>query len=147
VRPFFADQVQASINLNSAQITEEQRAYLFIVSNLCRGKETIIAAHKAKPLNRYAILPGKTFAASAKSPEKYKILRLVSNDVVVQNEKTQKVVSIPIDTLLKDWSSKGFKEISFIDRIISTVKEVLGPVLGVFLTASLVAWLIDKLSE
>lgn len=98
-------------------------------------------------LNRYSILPGKTFAASAKSKEKYKVLRLVANDVIVQNLKTQKVQTIQIDVLLKEWAAQGFQEISLLGDIIDTIKNILGPVLGVFLTAALISWITEKLGR
>ena len=149
MRPFFAEQVlHATTPRIAAPETEEKiRAHLFVISNLMEGRQSIHAAALVRPLTRYSIGPGKVFAPSAKSPDRFKILRLVADDVVIENERTRKVETVPINRLMRDWESRGMQEVSFIDQIVETVRKVLGPVLGAFLTASLIAWLMNHLSE
>jgi hypothetical protein len=143
---FFFKQTVDALAIADPQ-TEDQEQHLEMVRQclLPEVVERVEAATKA--LTRYSILPGKLFATSPRSKEKYKVLRLVSNDVVVENQQTRKVQTMNIDRLLKDWSQKGLREIHFLDDIIETVKSILGPVLGVFLTGALVSWLIQKLSN
>jgi len=146
-RPFFYDQVSTAINAFLLDSDDEERVHLLAILSTIDPETSLRTPITAatKPLNRYSILPGKTFAASAKSKDKFKILRLVADDVVVQNLKTQNVQTFPINKLLQKWSDQGFKEISFLDDIIETVKNLLGPTLGLFLTTALIAWLTEKL--
>jgi len=139
--------VTAAINSQLLEVGDLPRAHLQVVLTTLDPdlKTPLIAGTQA--LHRYSILPGKTFAASAKSKEKYKVLRLVANDVIVQNLKTQKVQTIQIDVLLKEWAAQGFQEISLLGDIIDTIKNILGPVLGVFLTAALISWITEKLGR
>lgn len=139
-KPFFFDKVIQAIDKSS------QHEHLEMVRQSLEAKpgETVLAA--SKTLTRYSILPGKTFATSTRAKDKYKVLRLVANDVVIETP-TGKVQTVNIDRLLKDWGDKGLKEIHFLDDIIETVKNILGPVLGVFLTGALISWLIQKLSN
>jgi hypothetical protein len=148
-RPYFYAQVSAAIDAQFLEAGDLPRAHLQAIRSTLDpelAKRTPLIAG-TQPLNRYSILPGKTFAASPKSKEKYKILRLVANDVIVQNLKTQKVQTVQIDVLLKEWASQGFQEISLLGDIIDTIKSVLGPVLGVFLTAALISWITEKLGR
>ena len=149
MRPFFADKVLlATTPLIAAPETEEKiRAHLFTISNLLEGRQTVHAATLVRPLTRYSIQPGKIFAPSAKSPDRFKVLRLIADDVVVENERTRKVDTVPINRLMRDWEARGMQEVSFIDQIVETIRKVLGPLLGAFLTASLIAWLMNHLSD
>jgi hypothetical protein len=145
-RPFFYESIAPKIHAALSDAKEKEKEHLQIVLNEmdCSGNRIVAAT---KPLNRYSILPGKTFSSSAKSKEKYKILRLVADDVVVQNTKSLKVETVQINKLLKNWSDKGFQEVSLLDEIIDTVKTILGPTLGIFLTTALIAWLTEKLMK
>ena len=120
-------------------------AHLSCIQRLWDDREFVLAA--TKPLNRYSIQTGKTFATSPADKEKYKVLRILADDVVVQNLRTNKIQTFNVNTLLKDWSDKGIKEVSLLDDIIQTVKNVLGPVLGTFLTVALIGWLTDKIGK
>jgi len=148
-KPFFYDRVAQEIQALLLDLDDTERVHLLTVLATIdpetAARTPVIAA--TKPLNRYSILPGKTFASSAKSKEKFKILRLVADDVVVQNLKSLDVQTLPINKLLQKWSDLGFKEISFLDDIIDTVKSLLGPTLGLFLTTALISWLIEKLAH
>jgi hypothetical protein len=147
--PFFAAKVSALIDTQMMDAPDLRRAHFHLILTTLdpRLSTSIPVTAGTKTLNRYSILPGKTFASSSKSKERHKILRLVSNDVVIQNLKTQKVRTVGIDQLLKEWSEQGFQEVSTLSEIIETVKAVLGPALGVFFTAALISWLTDKLSH
>lgn len=123
--------------------SDMERAHLVVVQQSLDGREQVVSG--VKPLNRYSIQQGKTFATSTKDRVKYKVLRVLADDVVLQDLSTQKVFTVQVDKLLKEWSEKGIKEISLLDDIIQTVKNVLGPVLGIFLTTALIAWLTEKL--
>ena len=146
-KPFFYDRVASKIQSCLLDSDDEERIHLLtILATIDPETASRIPITAAtKPLNRYSILPGKTFAASAKSKEKFKILRLVADDVVIQNLKSLDVQTLPINKLLLKWSGQGFKEISFLEEIIDTVKSLLGPTLGLFLTTALIAWLTEKL--
>ena len=136
-RPFFYNTLK---NLDS---TPEQRVLLATLFPMFSSSIPVLAGSKS--LNRYSILPGKTFSSSAGSKEKYKVLRLVADDVIYENTKTKKILTVPIGKLLREWESQGIKEITFVEDIIQSVKDLLGPVLGTFLTAALVSWLLEKL--
>lgn len=120
-----------------------QRAHLHVVQQVLDGREHVIAG--VKPLNRYSIQPGKTFAASPESKEKYKVLRVIADDIVLQDLRSKKIQTFQVDRLLADWAKRGIKEVSALEEIIRTVQQVLGPVLGIFLTSALISWLIDRL--
>ena len=66
---------------------------------------------------------------------------------MIQNMKTTRVETVSIDQLMKRFSDQKVQEITFMDELIETVKAILGPTLGVFLTGALVAWLAEKLSK
>ena len=120
-----------------------QRAHLIVIQQVLDGRERVIAG--VKPLNRYSIQPGKTFAASPDSKDKYKVLRVIADDIVLQDLRTKKIQTFQVDRLLADWAKRGIKEVSALEEIIRTVQQVLGPVLGIFLTSALISWLIDRL--
>lgn len=143
--PFFAPKAKKAINSVILESSLEDRSRLEIVSRFLDGHNIVLAGTKV--LNRYGVLPGKVFAASPKSKKKYKVLRLVADDVVIQELSSQKVETFNINKLLKKWSEEGVQEISLLDDIINTVKSVIGPVLGVFLTTALVSWLTEKISR
>jgi hypothetical protein len=142
--PFFGWKVLAAIDNEIMSVSAEEQQHLALVAHLIEGNRVTAAF---KTLNRYQIQPGKTFAASAKDKEKWKVLRLIANDVVLQNTKTSKIDVISIDQVMKRFNDQKMQEITFIDEIIETVKSVLGPALGVFLTGALAAWLMEKLSK
>lgn len=143
MRPFFYPSVAEQINSNLIKTEGPSKEHLQIVMSLMEGQSLITAG--TKTLNRYSVLPGKTFASSPKSKTKYKVLRLVADDVVIQDISSQKVETVQINKLLKRWAEEGVQEISLLDDIVSTVKSILGPALGVFLTAALISWIQDKL--
>lgn len=128
-----------------ASTHEVETAHLSCVMQLVDGRKMSLAG--VKPLNRYSILPGKTFATSVQAKEKYKVLRVLADDVVIQNLATQKVSTHQVNNLLQEWEQKGLKEVSLLEDILKTVKSVLGPVLGIFLTAALVNWLTSQLGK
>jgi hypothetical protein len=140
-RPFFFDKVIQAIR------TVPLNAHLEMVRQSLEGKQEQVVLAASKSLTRYSILPGRTFATSPRAKDKYKVLRLVANDVVIEKQPSGRVSTVNIDRLLKDWGDQGLKEIHFLDDIIETVKNLLGPVLGVFLTGALISWLIQKLSN
>jgi hypothetical protein len=140
---YLCKQVEPHINHAMLAATDIERAHLSIVQQALSGRTRIVAG--VKDLNRYSIQPGKTFAASAKSPEKYKVLRVIADDIVVQDLSTRKIITVQVDRLLQDWATRGIKEISLLEEIVQTVKNLLGPVLGIFLTSALLAWLTDQL--
>lgn len=142
------------------KLTNEQRVMVFsaldenesasgktIFNILTSAEPAQVLSALIKPLNRYQIQAGKVFGKSPKDPEKIKILRLVADDVVVQNINTQKVEVLNIDHLLHSLSNKGFKEVSLLDEILHAIKSIIGPVLGAYLTASLTKWIIDQLKS
>ena len=143
-QPTFGWKVLAAIDTEIGSVSPEEQQQLALVAHLIEGNR-VTSAYKT--LNRYQILPGKTFAPSSKSKEKWKVLRLVGNDVVVQNVQNQRIDTLPIDQLMKRFNDQKCQEVSLTDDLIETVKTVLGPTLGVFLTGALVAWLVDKLSK
>lgn len=138
-------QVEPHLNRVIVSANESQAAHLYVVKELMERRRTITSA--VKSLNRYSIQPGKTFGTSAKSPNKFKVLRVLADDIVVQDLSTQRIQTFQVDNLLKDWGAKGFKEISLLEDIIATVRTLLGPLLGIFLTAALVAWLNEKIGK
>lgn len=142
--PTFGWRVLAAIDTEIMSLPPEEQQQLLLVAHLIEGNRVTSAF---KTLNRYQIQPGKTFAAHAKDKEKWKILRLVSNDVVVQNTRTARIETLPIEHLMRRFNDQKIQEITLVDDLIETVKAVLGPALGVFLTGALVAWLVDKLSK
>lgn len=146
--PFFADQVLAEIDHQFFRASTEEQAHLYVVRSFIDGdafpRERVFSAYRS--LNRYQIQPGKTFASNAKDKNRTKVLRLVANDVVIQNVKTQKVETVSIDQCLKRFEEQKYKEVTLVDDLIETVKSVLGPALGVFLTGALISWLAEKLS-
>jgi hypothetical protein len=142
-KPFFYQKAKSSIEASIAGQGEQISTHLYVISEILEGNTPIVAG--TKTLNRYSILPGKTFAAGPKSKTKYKVLRLVADDVVVQDLNTQRVETVQVNKLLKRWSDEGIQEISLLDDIIATVKSILGPVLGAFLTAALISWISEKL--
>jgi hypothetical protein len=146
-KPFFFDKAIWALEATPPK-TPDQAQHLEMVRQCLMPEmdERTFLLAASKTLTRYSILPGKTFATSPRSKDKYKVLRLVANDVVIEAP-TGRVQTVNIDKLLKDWDQKGLKEIHFLDDIIETVKGVLGPVLGVFLTGALISWLIQKLSN
>lgn len=123
--------------------TDLQRAHLVVIQQVLDGQTRVVAG--VKPLNRYSVQPGKTFAASPNAKDKYKVLRVLGDDVVVQDLSSRKIQTFQVDRLLSDWANRGIKEISVLHDIIQTVKNVLGPVLGIFLTTALIAWLTEQL--
>ena len=141
--PFFYSQVTRSIQDQMENTPEAVKSHFEAILGALSGKERVVAGTKA--LNRYSILPGKVFAQNAKSKVKYKVIRLVADDVVLQNLSNDKIEVIQVNKLLKRWAEEGIQEISLLDEIISTVKSYLGPALGVFLTAALISWLTEKL--
>jgi hypothetical protein len=147
-KPFFHTPVTTAIDLQIMDVPDLQRAHFHAILAVIDPKlsQTTPVTAGVKALNRYSILPGKTFASSPKAKEKFKVLRLVANDVIVLNLRTQGIKTVAIDVLLKDWTSQGFQEITILSEIIDTVKAYLGPVLGAFLTGALIAWLAEKLS-
>lgn len=136
-------QVEPHINNAMVEATDLQRVHLSIVQHALDGRTQVVSG--IKDLNRYSIQPGKTFGASAKSSDKYKILRVIADDIVVQDLSTRKITTVQVDRLLQDWATRGIKEISLLEDIAQTVKNLLGPVLGIFLTTALIAWLADQL--
>jgi hypothetical protein len=144
-QPFFFDKVIQAIATVPLK-TSSDYEHLEMVRQCMLPEPDLRVLAATKTLTRYSILPGKTFATSPRSKDKYKVLRLVANDVVIEAP-SGRVQTINIDKLLKDWDQKGLKEIHFLDDIIETVKSVLGPALGVFLTGALISWLIQKLSN
>ena len=149
VRPFFYSPVSEAIQSQILEVSDQERAHLLAVLATIDPETALLTPVTAatKPLNRYSIMPGKTFAASPKAKEKYKILRLVADDVVFQNSKSLKVQTVPVNRLLQDWSAQGFQEVSLLSDIIETVKNLLGPMLGLFLTTALISWLTEKLGR
>jgi len=143
MKPFFYTAVTSAVQQAEPE-SDLARTHLYCVERIMAG-ETITGA--SKPLERYSILPGKTFASSPASKQKFKVLRLIQDDVVYQDLTTKRIETVPVDRLLRDWAQKGLREVSLADSIIETVREVLGPVLGSFLTAALISWLFDKLSR
>jgi hypothetical protein len=144
--PFFYEPVSkitTQILRDEHNYTSEERECAALIQAHLRG--TIVQSATTKRLNRYAIQPGKIFGANSKAPEKYKVLRLIVDDVVIQNISTQKVEVRDINRLLEEWDQKGVREISYLEELIQTVKNILGPFLGVFLTAALVKWLADQI--
>lgn len=142
---FFRAQVEPQINQAVLSATDLQRAHLSIIQHAMDGRTRVVSA--LKPLNRYSIQPGKTFAASPNDKNKYKVLRVIADDIVVQDLATKKVLTVQVDRLLKDWSARGIKEVSLLEDIINTVKQVLGPALGIFLTSALIAWLTQQIGK
>lgn len=118
----------------------------FLISSLLDGREPVTAA-STRRLNRYAVQPGKIFGTSSKSPDKYKVVRLLMDDVVVQDMQTRRTEVRNINSLLEEWDARGLKEISFMEELIQTIRSTLGPFLGVFLTAALVGWLTEQLQK
>lgn len=123
--------------------TDLQRAHLVVIQQVLDGQTRVVAG--VKPLNRYSVQPGKTFATSPNAKDKYKVLRVLGDDVVVQDLGNRKIQTFQVDRLLSDWASRGIKEISILHDIVQTVKNLLGPVLGIFLTTALIAWLTEQL--
>jgi len=142
---FCRARIQHSLNEKIPEVGNEARAHLAVVQMMLDGRSSVIAA--SKPLNRYSILPGKTFAANPASKEKYKVLRVIANDVVVQDLQTKKIQTFEIDQLLADWTRRNLQEVSLLEDILQTVKLVLGPVLGVFLTTALIGWLTQQIGK
>lgn len=142
---FFRTQVESHINNAFDSASELQRAHLSVIQQAMDGRSLVVSAVKA--LNRYSIQPGKTFAASPNAKEKYKVLRVIADDIVVQDLASRKVQTFQVDRLLKDWTDRGVKEISLLEDIVQTVKNVLGPVLGVFLTTALISWLTQQIGK
>lgn len=147
-QPFFARQVEPYLEhiLQHPRYTDNQKSAAFMVSAMMDRKQIVTGA-TVKPLNRYAVQPGKIFGIGSKSPEKYKVMRLLADDVVVMNLSTQRTQVRNINELLAEWSQKGIKEISFLEDLIGTVKAMLGPFLGVFLTGALIAWLYEQVQK
>lgn len=147
-RPFFGERIQPTLNhvLTAPKFTARQKSMAFFISSALNGKTPVMAA-TTKKLNRYAVQPGKIFGTSSKSPDKYKVLRLIQDDVVVQDMQTRKSEVRNINSLLDEWDRKGLKEISFLEELIGTIRSTLGPFLGVFLTAALVGWLTEQLQK
>lgn len=140
---FIKAQVEPKLNQAIIQASELERAHLYLIQQMLEKPTRIVAG--AKPLNRYSIQPGKTFAASTKSKEKFKVLRVLADDIVLQDLSSRKVYTVQVDRLLKEWSAQGIQEISLLEDIVQTVQNVLGPVLGIFLTTALIKWLSDML--
>lgn len=140
---FIRSHVEPHINGAIITATDEERVHLVLILQALEKRTQVVAF--AKPLNRYSIQQGKTFAASTKSQEKFKVLRVIADDVVLQDLRTNKVFTVQVDKLLKEWAERGIKEISLLEDIIQTVKHLLGPALGIFLTTALIAWLTEKL--
>ena len=147
-RPFFAGRIQPTLNhiLLASSFSEQQKAMAFLVSSALEGRDQVIGA-STKRLNRYAVQPGKIFGTSSRSPDKYKVIRLLGDDVVIQDMQTRRNEVRNINVLLDEWSRLGIKEISFLEELIQTIKSTLGPFLGVFLTAALVGWLTEQLQK
>lgn len=147
-RPFFYSQVAHKLNhmSHAPRYTDRQREVAFIVSAALEGRNQVLAATTHR-LNRYAVQPGKIFGTNSKSPDKYKVVRLIADDVVVQNMNTRKTEVRNINSLLDEWDRKAFKEISFLEELIGQIKSVLGPFLGVFLTAALIEWLTQQVQK
>lgn len=147
-QPFFTIYVLPQLNqiIHGTKYNEKEKSYAFMVSAMLEGKTHITGA-TTKPLNRYAVQPGKIFGQSSRSPEKYKVMRLLADDVVVMDLSTQRTQVRNINALLADWSQKGIREISFLEDLIGTVKSMLGPFLGVFLTGALISWLVKQVKE
>lgn len=148
MQPFFHDLVEPHLQaaMLNPDLPAKELSVLAWVDLQIQDQNPVLSQTILKPLNRYNILPGKTFASSAKSKDKFKVLRLVADDVVYQNLKNQEVKTVQIDKLLKEWSQKSFKEVTFVDEIVETVKSILGPALGTFLTAALVNWLLEQIT-
>lgn len=149
-RPFFAEQLSPILAriLASPKYSEEQKSGMFIISNLLYNPEaTQVTSATTKRLNRYAVQPGKIFGTGSKTPDKYKVIRLIQDDVVVQDMQTRKTEVRNINALLDEWDRRGLKEISFLEELIQTIRSTLGPFLGVFLTAALVGWLTEQLQK
>lgn len=149
-KPFFSKQISPILDniITSSQTTEEEKSVSFTVSHLLERNEThVVTAFTTKALNRYSIQPGKIFGTSAKHPEKYKVVRLIADDVVLHNFQTGRNEVRNINKLLEEWAQKGIKEISFLEEVIRNVKSMLGPFLGVFLTTALIAWLTEQVKK
>lgn len=147
-RPFFGDQIQPTLVkiMNGSRYSSTQKSIAFTVSSALEGKQQVLAA-TTKRLNRYAVQPGKIFGTSSKASDKYKVIRLIQDDVVVQDMQTRKTEVRNINSLLDEWDRKGLKEISFLEELIGTIRSTLGPFLGVFLTAALIGWLTEQLQK
>jgi hypothetical protein len=147
-RPFFGDKIQPTLThvLTAPKFTARQKSMAFLISNALDGRDQVLSA-QTKKLNRYAVQPGKIFGTSSRSPDKYKVIRLIGDDVVIQDMQTRRNEVRNINVLLDEWSRLGIKEISFLEELIQTIKSTLGPFLGVFLTAALVGWLTEQLQK
>ncbi len=143
--PFFAAQINPILQHLIRNGSDQDKSVAWTVSAILDQKTPVIA-FMSKPLNRYAIQPGKVFGKNTKT-DKFKIVRLIADDVVIQNVATRKVEVRNINELLKAWSASNYRELNFVDELIGMIKSLLGPYLGVFLTASLVTWLVAQLNR
>ena len=148
-RPFFGDRIQPTLTsiLTGSRYSAKQKEKAHLISGALNLPNTPVLAAMTKKLNRYAVQPGKIFGTSSRAPDKYKVLRLIMDDVVVQDMQTRRTEVRNINSLLDEWDRKGVKEISFLEELIQTIKSTLGPFLGVFLTAALVSWLSEQLQK
>jgi hypothetical protein len=142
---FLTPYVSKPILASMQKADTTQASHLFMIHEMLEGRQIVVGA--TKPLNRYSIQQGKTFATGPKDKNKYKILRVLADDVVVLNLTNNKIETFQVDRLLNDWAQKGLKEISLLEDIIQTVRNVLGPVLGIFLTTALIGWLTQQIGK
>jgi hypothetical protein len=115
----------------------------FVESTGAQVLQTVLAA-AFKPLNRYNVLPGKFFGQK-NGKNRYKVMELSGNIVAYKDLNNNKSSYENIDTLLDQWNTMGFVEITTWDRVLDMIKRYLTPFLGPVVVGALLAWLLQRL--
>ena len=97
-------------------------------------------ATKAKPLNRYALRPGRIFG-NPRSDNRYRVLDVYGDWIIYKDVKKDRVVKRLYDELLEEWGDADVREITDFEKLIEDIKHQLTPFLGGFLAGLLIKWL------